>query len=778
MFLADFGADVVRVESPAGPAGPGGRSDPGMAAWDRGKRSVAATGPGPAVSSPEAAALGRQADAVLLDGPSDALAGTAFDLDQARATPPASVLVHLGPFTEEAPWAGGANSEALAWAASGLGMRQASYDGGPVEMIVACLSVIQGAWAAAVAVAALRERLASGQGQVVSVAGVHAAGVAGAAAFTFDASAPEPVRTGPRIGGPGGPVPFYRPYRCADGEWLFLAALTPHFSQRAFGVLGMAGLTDDPRLGGGGRAAILRPENAGWVIEEMAAVFAEKPRQDWLDALADAGCPAGPLLSREDWLDHPQIAAIGMRAELEDPQRGRVIMPGLALNLTASPARVAGPAPAAGSCPADVWPERPGGPSDTAGHPPAGPGGTSDTAGHPPPGPGGPLRGVRVVDLGAIIAGPFAGSLLGELGAEVVKVEPPAGDSFRGPGFAAYNKGQRGVSLDLRQPAGRDALLRLVRGADVVIDNYRPGVLGRLGLSHDDLATVNPDIITLTITGFGTTGPLGAEAGFDPVLQAMSGMMTAQGGDSEPVFLTVPVNDVTAAAVSALGACLALLHRRRGGPGQHVWTSLAAMSALLQTPDLVRYPGRPAPRRGGRDYRGPADPGQAGPASPGAETGASPDHRADRDGGVDRFYPTADGWIRIQSPLSIPTLVEVLGGGDAPLTQILAGRSSGGVLATLEAAGIPAVGVPTPRDMSTDDELAAFGLLRPDPRPDRANWWTAHRLARLSRTETGPTLVAPSLGQHTREVLATAGFSESETAALIESGTAVAGPGT
>jgi len=355
MFLADFGADVVRVESPVGPAG---RSDPGMAVWDRGKRSVAAIGPGPAASSPEAAALARRADAVVLDGPAGALAGTAFDLDRARATPPASVLVHLGPFTEEAPWAGRENSEALAWAASGLGMRQASHDGGPVEMIVPCLSVIQGAWAAAVAVAALWERLASGQGQVVSVGAVHAAGVAGAAAFTFDASAPEPARTGPRIGGPGGPVPFYRPYRCADGEWLFLAALTPHFSQRAFSVLGMAELTEDPRLGGGGRAAILQPENARWVIEEMAAVFAGRARQDWLDALAAAGCPAGPLLSREEWLDHPQIAAIGMRAELDDPQRGRVVMPGVTLNLTASPGRVAGPAPAPGSCPPEAWPSR------------------------------------------------------------------------------------------------------------------------------------------------------------------------------------------------------------------------------------------------------------------------------------------------------------------------------------------------------------------------------------------------------------------------------------
>ncbi len=742
MFLADFGADVVRIEAPGTPR----ESDPGRAVWDRGKRSVAASGP----ASPEAAGLARHADAVLLDGPARSLAGTPFDLDTHRADPASAFLIHLGPFTGDAPWAGGANSDALAWAASGLGLRQASYDGGPVEMIVPCLSVIQGAWAAAAAVAALRERLTSGQGQVVQVGGVHAAGVAGSAAFTFDASAPEPARDGPRLGGPGGPVPFYRPYRCADGEWLFLAALTPHFSQRAFAVLGMAGLTEDPRLGGGGRAAILRPENAAWVIEEMAAVFAGRPRQDWLDALAAAGCPAGPLLSRQDWLDHPQLAAIGMRAEVEDPPRGRVVMPGVALNLTGSPARVGGPAPAIGSSPPRIWTD---GPERAAsGDPDSGAGVAANGATDRRPGRAGPLKGVRVIDLGAIIAGPFAGSLLAELGAEVIKVEPPGGDSFRGPGFAAYNKGQRGISLDLQQPAGRDALLRLVEGADVVIDNYRPGVLGRLRLTHADLTAVNPAIITLTITGFGTTGPLGAEAGFDPVLQAMSGMMIAQGGDSEPVFLTVPVNDVTAAAVSALGACLALFHRSRGGGGQHVWTSLAAMSALLQSPDLVRYRGRPEPRRGGRDHRGPS--------------GA----------GTDGFFPTADGWIRIQSDFPPAEVAEALGGAGTPLGQVLAAQATRTAPDGLGAAAIPAVAVPNPRDLTEDDELAAFGFLRADPRPDRAGWWTTHRLARFSRTETEATLVAPGLGQHTRSVLAEAGLSEADITSLIGSGAAVAAP--
>jgi crotonobetainyl-CoA:carnitine CoA-transferase CaiB-like acyl-CoA transferase len=658
MFLADFGADVVRV-------GRGGSTeDPGAVVWHRNKRLVSR-----APSEP--------ADVVLIDGAASEWAGRRPDPAVGAEGPGDPVLVHLGPFTEEAPWPGGGISEQKAWAASGLAQRQVSYAGGAVEMVVPCISVIQGAWAAAVAVAALRERLASGRGQRVTVSALHALGIAGAAAFTFDSAVPEAVRPGPRIGGPGGAVPFYRLYRCGDGEWLFLAALTPHFSARAFATLGMGDILDDPRLEGGGRAALLHPDHSGWVIEEMAAVFATRTRQEWLDALAGAGCPAGPVLERDAWLDHPQLEAIGMRLEADHAGLGPVVMPGFALNLTTSPARLRQPL-GADEPASDGW--------VSSGL--AGPGARPERSGAD----GGPLADVRVLDLGAIIAGPFAGTLLADLGADVIKVEPPGGDSFRGPGFAVYNKGQRSIALDLQRPEGRQVLLDLAKTADVVIDNYRPGVLGRLGLTHADLAAVNPQVITLTITGFGTTGPLGGEAGFDPVLQAMSGIMEAQGGDSEPVFLTVPVNDVTAATVSALGACLALLFRSRGGGGQHLWTSLAGMSALLQAPDLVRYQGRPAPRRGGRDHALPED---------------------------------------------------------------------------------AAVG--NNRELMADQSITAFGFSAADPRPGRESWRTTHRLARLSRTQRASTLVAPNLGQHTREVLAEAGRSESDIDQLIEGGAAVAG---
>jgi crotonobetainyl-CoA:carnitine CoA-transferase CaiB-like acyl-CoA transferase len=668
MCLADFGADVVKVVA----AG----SEPGWVVWDRGKRAL---DPGEDV-----AALVRDADVFVCTRVDPALA------DAIAANPRLVLLVAAAYLDGDPPWAGGDPSDPLLAARMGTALRQASVEDVPVESIYPHLTTVQGMWAAACTVAALVERERSGLGQRVTVGGVHGAMVASAAAFNFDASAAEPA-PGRRSGGSGGSVPFYRTYRCGDGEWLFLAALTPRFTEAAFAALGLTSLMEDPRLDGRGRAAMLLPEHSGWVIDTIAAVFATRSRDEWLVALAAAGCPAGALLERDDWLDHPQLIETGLRREVGD-----VVMPGVPLS--------SGPA-AADTATAMSW---------------------------TPSGEGsGPLAGVRVLDLGAIIAGPFGASLLAELGADVIKVEPLTGDSFRGPGFAAYNKGQRGIALDLQRSEGRDAFLALVRTADVVVDNYRPGVLGRLRLRYDDLVEVNPAITTLSITGFGEGGPLGAEPGFDPVLQAMSGMMTSQGGDGDPVFFTVPVNDVCAAASSALAVGLALFRRTRTGTGERTWTSLAAMSTVLQAGELVRYDGRPPAPRGGRDHPGPAD--------------------------DDRYHRVADGWVRVHGATD-----------DGSWTD----RTRADVVAALTAAGVPAAAALRPRELL--DELVAAEVLHPDPRPGREQWLTVGRHARFSRTQRTGTLVSPSLGEHTREVLAEAGMSDAEIEALLATGAASA----
>lgn len=667
MFFADFGADVVKIESP----GAARTTDPGFAVWNRGKRRAGAG---------DLVRLLADADVCVVSASDRALAGTLLDPESVCAANPTLVYLHVPAYLPSTPWAGEEASEALLTARTGVGLRQASVEDVPVESVYDHVVTVQGVWAAAAAMAALVERERSGLGQLVTVGGLHAALIAAAGAFNFDADLPEV--TGRRAGGSGGPIPFYRTYQCADGEWLFLAALTPRFTELAFAALGLPDLNDDPRLEGTGRAGMLTPAHAGWVIDVIAEVFRSETRAVWLDRLAAAGCPCGPLLDRDDWLDHPQLESIGMRTTIDDPERGTVVVPGNPIVLTATPrsGRID--------------------PSPAREHPPK-------TVGK------GPLGGVRVLDLGAIIAGPFAGSLLAELGADVIKVEPLAGDSFRGPGFAAYNKGQRSIALDLRSADGHAFLLDLVRTADVVIDNYRPGVVERLRIRYEDLVEVNPTIITLSVTGFGEGGPMGNEAGFDPVLQGMSGMMGAQGGDDDPVLFTVPVNDVTAAASGALAVALALFHRERTGEGQRTWTSLAAMSALLQAGQIARFEGRPPARRGATDFPGPAE--------------------------NDRYHRVVDGWIRVCGAVAEHSWAE---------------RTRADVVAELTDQGVPAVAALSAREIVVDPIEAGADAFRRDPRPGRERFVTVHRQARFSRTERTETLVAPRLDEHGVEIRA------------------------
>jgi crotonobetainyl-CoA:carnitine CoA-transferase CaiB-like acyl-CoA transferase len=186
-------------------------------------------------------------------------------------------------------------------------------------------------------------------------------------------------------------------------------------------------------------------------------------------------------------------------------------------------------------------------------------------------------------------------------------VESPDGDPFRsgGGGFINYNRGKRGLGLDLKAPMGRTLFLDLAKGADVVLDNYRLGVRERLGIDYAALAAINPRIISCSANTFGSKGPDAGQPGFDAVLQAMSGQMAAQGGaGQDPVFHSIPVNDVATAALTSFAIIAALFARERTGAGQNIETSLAAASATLQFGELVAFEGaQPAPQ-GSRDCVG------------------------------------------------------------------------------------------------------------------------------------------------------------------------------
>ena len=215
-----------------------------------------------------------------------------------------------------------------------------------------------------------------------------------------------------------------------------------------------------------------------------------------------------------------------------------------------------------------------------------------------------PLDGIRVVDLTSYIAGSYAAMMLADLGADVFKVESLAGDSFRElPGFVGWNRGKRSIAVDLKTPDGRTIVERLATGADVVMENMRPGVTDRLGVGYAHLSALNPRLIYCSTTAFGSTGPYVDRPGFDPLLQAMSGVQALQGFGGPPQYLRVATTDYYAAALTAQAILAGLFVRERTGRGQRVETSLLHASLALQSGNVVDYPGKQSMFRDNPTYR-------------------------------------------------------------------------------------------------------------------------------------------------------------------------------
>jgi crotonobetainyl-CoA:carnitine CoA-transferase CaiB-like acyl-CoA transferase len=209
------------------------------------------------------------------------------------------------------------------------------------------------------------------------------------------------------------------------------------------------------------------------------------------------------------------------------------------------------------------------------------------------------LAGLRVLDVTQVMAGPFCAMQLCDMGAEVIKVEPPGGDSTRrmagargadSPSFNAVNRGKRGIVLDLKRPAARAAFIRLASRSDVLIENYRPGVMRNFGLDYETLAAGNPGLIYASVSGYGATGPDAAKGGFDLVAQGVSGIMSVTGEtEGPPVKAGLPLTDL-GAGLFTLAAILAALHyRSRTGRGQHIDTSLLEAGVALSVWEATEY---------------------------------------------------------------------------------------------------------------------------------------------------------------------------------------------
>jgi crotonobetainyl-CoA:carnitine CoA-transferase CaiB-like acyl-CoA transferase len=386
----------------------------------------------------------------------------------------------------------------------------------------------------------------------------------------------------------------------------------------------------------------------------------------------------------------------------------------------------------------------------------------------------GPLAGVKVVDFGQVIAGPYGPALLSDAGADVIKVEALGGETYRSNGylFLGLNRGKRSLAVDLRSDGGREVGRRLAVWADVFVENFRPGVMKRIGLDYETASALNPRLIFVSVSAFGSTGPYSHRPGFDPLVQAMTGIDRAQGGrHNPPVFIRIAITDYATALGQAAAVTMALYDREKTGRGRLIETSLLRGGIFVNGDAFTRYEGRPS--------RLLPDAGQHGL------------------GPLDRIYRARNGWLfllvedddarwrcltshRALAALAADPRFATKDGrsehADA-LASILeaafATETSERWLADLEALGVPCAPVIENYESMFFEDVQPIinGYLLGGEHPERGHIEQPGNFIRYSLTPTGNEMrPTPMLGQHTDDVLTELGFSDSEIAALRRDG--------
>ncbi len=396
----------------------------------------------------------------------------------------------------------------------------------------------------------------------------------------------------------------------------------------------------------------------------------------------------------------------------------------------------------------------------------------------------GPLTGMKVIELAHIMAGPVCGLMLADMGADVIKVEKAAGgdDSRRflppdiageSAAFMMMNRNKRGISLDLKKPRGKEALRRLLQDADCVIENYRHDTMEKLGLGYESLQALNPGLIYCEISGFGRTGPYAEKGGFDLIAQGMSGLMaiTGEGPGRPPVKVGAPVSDITAGILAAMGCAAAYARKLQTGKGQRVDTSLfeAAITHTYWQSAICFATG--------------VSPGPMGSAHP-----LNAPYQA---------FQTEDGWINLgaANQANWERTLAVIGAeklGEDPrfrtnqdrienrqaLESVLNGyfitATTAQWIDALEAAGVPAGPVLSIDQMHRDPQTLAREMVVETDHPRAGPVKTIGTPVKFHGTPGGVRRPAPLFGEHTREVLLSAGYSEEDVTAMIEDGSAIA----
>jgi crotonobetainyl-CoA:carnitine CoA-transferase CaiB-like acyl-CoA transferase len=727
MLLADQGADVIRVDPPGGPMW----ETPANATWNRGKRSITLN-----LKQPDELAIATQlvqsADVVIENFRPGVMDRLGLGPQAAMRLNPRLIYCSLPGFASDDPRAQVRAFEGVVGAATATYRPHDPDADRPVYTAIP-ISSNYAAFQGVVSIAiALFARQRDGVGQRIEVP-------------LFDATFPSIGARAMHVHDPARVVPTPRGiwgggFECADGRWVqFGGSGNQNFRE----FVAAAGITDWDQDGLTDIERIMRdPVLFATHLQRARELFKTRTAQEWEDLVAKAGSECAVCRTSAEWFEHPHARGSQMVLEIEDPQYGKMLQPGINVRLSRTPGAVRRPAPKPDQHRAEILTE-----IESSTPPPSAPALESTVRAA--------LAGVRVLDLCIILAGPTLGRTLGEFGADVVKIDNP----MRG-GFVSshndVNRGKRSILLDLKSDAGRDIFWRLLEDADVVAQNYRAGKLEKLGLSYEEVRRRKPDIVYASLNAFGHLGPWARRPGHEQFAQAATGMQRRFGGDGPPTIQPNPINDYGTGFMGAYAVALALLHRQHTGEGQHVDTALAYTAMIHQSPFMQVY--------AGKRWDEPSGQGRLG---------SGPLHRA---------YQACDGWFFIGArPDEVPRLATVDGFGDLTslpgetleqtLEQRFAGDTVDAWVTRLLRAGIGA-----------HRYIGELGKLMADP------WVVAHELSltrehdemglvttcgpapRLSRTpiRVGPPASKP--GADAYDILGEIGLTDREIAALIEAG--------
>ena len=764
MILADFGAEVLMIERPG--------IDPMMALpasrmWRRGKRSLPmdlSTTAGLATLDD----LCSGADVLICNWRFAALERKRLDYASLHARHPHLILCHISGYGSQGPRADYPGYEHLVAASTGrMRLFSGLADRSGPSFSALQVGVHACAQSAATGIlAALLEQGADGEGRLVETSmlqGMLPHELAGMIGAQFPEIFGDLIpAVPPAVIEPPIPSLFYHPAQTSDGLWVQFGNLLPHLFDNFLLVTELIDVLADPDYDQG--QMMLPKEKQEAFRERMLLRIQERTAEEWMAAcVADGGVVATAHQTTQQAIADPDIVANGHVIDRQDG--GKQLGP--VARLTRTPGD-----PGNEAAPDDGWADLWRNTSRSA------PGRSNDGQL--------PLAGIRVLEIATIIAAPLAASYLADMGAEVIKVEPIGGDPFRGLlgglGSAKVNAGKRSLSIDLKSDTGRQIVLGLIKDADVLIHNFRPGVPERLGIGYAQVEKVNPDIVYIQANGYGPDGPGAQRPSTHPIPGAAMGGVLFQMGERVPEALLgiddlrlwtrrlMHANEVNpdpnTSLVITTSALLGLVARQRTGLGQQILVDMFGANAYANSDDFLTFPGKPDR------------------ALPDAELlGLSATYRL--------YHCSGDEWIflAMTNEKEYRLFFDVLSGAgiQAPALEVLqaGGQTVSDALETLfvgndsafwenllASAGVGCVraNAITPREFwLTDPQSIALGLTAETEHP---LWGTYRRHGRQVMFDGGGQRLGPPpvAGQHNAEVLLEQGFDEEKIASLVADG--------